>query len=188
VIARCLDFAESACANLQSRPRTYGLCTGSNETHFGACQEFSEELIGTHGAVLGGKRDFTGGVLEYEIPGSAEPGYAVVRAFGPGDDPDGAPEAVKRIAVSNPVYLHPKGFHVEPAKTSCTLHVAAGSPWIGGSIEFQQADGRPIDRRTVSLGAIRLTLPASARILLRKAGQKAGCSISPWKTGRSTNC
>jgi hypothetical protein len=35
------------------------------------------ELIGTHGAALAGKRDFTGGVLEYEIPGSAEPGYVV---------------------------------------------------------------------------------------------------------------
>jgi hypothetical protein len=130
------------------------------------------ELIGTHGAVLAAKRDFTGGVLEYEIAGSAKPGYIVVRAFGPGDDPDGTPEAVKSVAVSNPVYLHPRGFHVELAKTSCTLHVPAGSRWMGGSIEFQQADGRPIDRRTVSSGAIHLTLPASARILLRKAGQK----------------
>jgi len=130
------------------------------------------EAIGKHGERLATKSDFPGGVLEYEIPGSSEPGYVLVRAFGPGDDPDRAPDEVKSVAISNPVYLHPQGFHIEPAKTSCTLRVPAKSRWIGGEIEFEQADGRPIERRTVPAGTIRIELPANARILLRKRGEK----------------
>ena len=42
---------------------------------------------------------------------------------------------------------------------------------MGGSIEFQRGDGSPIKRQTVQIGAMRITLPANARILLSKPGQ-----------------
>src|SRR5262249_14738612 len=104
------------------------------------------EIIGKHGTALAAKNKFSGGVLEYEVPGRGEPDYVVVRAFGSGDDPDRDPHQVRYLAVSNPVYLWPQGFHPEPAHTLCTLRVATGSQWIGGSLEFQTADGQTIRR------------------------------------------
>jgi hypothetical protein len=71
------------------------------------------EIIGKHGAVLAAKDKFSGGVLEYEVPGRGEADYIVVRAFGSGDDPDHDPDRVRYLAVSNPVYLRPQGFHPE---------------------------------------------------------------------------
>jgi hypothetical protein len=130
------------------------------------------EVIGKHGKILAVKSDFQGGVLSYDVPGSNEPGYLVVRAFGRGDDPDTAPDEVKHAAITNPVYLWPADFQTRPAQTSCALRVAAESRWIGGTAEFQQADGSLIERRPVEPGVIRITLPASARVVLKKQGQK----------------
>jgi len=129
------------------------------------------QLIGKHGAVLASRKDFEGGELEYELDGADEPGYMLARAFGPGDDPNGAPERVRHLAVTNPVYLYPSGFRSGPAETSCVLHVPSGSRWTGGSIEFQDTDGRPIASQRVVPGTMRIQLPANARILLRKPGQ-----------------
>jgi hypothetical protein len=130
------------------------------------------EVIGKYGEVWAATNGFAGGVLEFEFVGSEEPGYVVVRAFGPGDAPDDAPAEVKRAAVTNPVYLYPRGFHVAPATTSCLLRVAPLSRWVGGRIEFQQSDGRLIESRQITPGAIRITLPASARVLLQKVGER----------------
>ncbi len=129
------------------------------------------QVIGKHGAVLATKRDFGGGALEYELDGSNEPGYVLARAFGPGDDPNNAPDKVKRAAVTNPVYLYPAGFQVEPARTHCVLHVPASSRWIGATIEFEHADGTPIEHRKLAAGTIDIALPASARLRLSKPGQ-----------------
>jgi hypothetical protein len=128
------------------------------------------EIIGKHGAVLGARDKFSGGVLEYEIPGRSEPGYVVVRAFGSGDDPDHHPDKVRYLAVSNPVYLWPQSFHPEPARTSCTVRIASGSKWIGGSLEFQTADGQRIRREPIRAGIISLSVPADSRIVLSKEG------------------
>ena len=127
------------------------------------------EIIGKHGAVLA-KKEFSGGVLEYEIPGRREPDYVVVRAFGAGDDPDHDPDHVRYLAVSNPVYLWPQGFHLEPARTSCRLHVDSSSKWIGGSLEFQTADGQRIRRELIHAGTISASVPADSRIVLAKPG------------------
>lgn len=128
------------------------------------------EIIGKHGAVLAAKDSFSGGVLDYEVLGRNEPGYVVVLAFGSGDDPDHHPERVRYLAVSNPVYLWPHGFHPQPARTWCTLRVASGSKWIGGSLEFQTADGQTIRREPIRAGMISLSVPASSRVVLSKTG------------------
>jgi hypothetical protein len=129
------------------------------------------QLIGPHGGVLAERRDFSGGVLEFELSGSDQAGYVLARAFGPGDDPEAAPDQIRQAAITNPVYLHPVGFHLTNVETSCTLHVPAGSRWIGGTIEFQHVDGRRIEAENIVPGTIRITLPADARIVLRKPGQ-----------------
>jgi hypothetical protein len=82
-----------------------------------------------------------------------------------------APDKVREAAITNPVYLHPAGFHVSPAQTACTLHVPAGSRWVGGTIEFRRMSGGRIQIQKISPGIIRITLPANARIVLRKRGQ-----------------
>jgi len=133
------------------------------------------EIIGKHGTVLAAKDKFSGGVLEYELTGRGEPDYVVVRAFGADDHPDYDPDHVRYLSVSNPVYLWPQGFHPEPARTSCTLRVASGSKWIGGSLEFQTADGKRIRRQPIFVGPnhagiISLSAPADSRIVLSKEG------------------
>jgi hypothetical protein len=128
------------------------------------------EIIGKHGTLLAVKENFTGGVLEYEVPGRDEPGYVVVRAFGSDDDPDRDARHVQHLAVSNPVYLWPQDFHPEPARTACTLRVASGSKWVGGALEFQTADGQLIRREQIHAGTISGSVPADSRIVLSKDG------------------
>jgi hypothetical protein len=129
------------------------------------------QLIGPHGVVLAAKHDFAGGALEYELAGTNDAGYVLARAFGPGDHPIAAPDHVHEAAVTNPVYLHPTGFHLPSLMTVCTLEVPAASRWIGGTIQLEQMDGRLIKRQEVTSGTMRITLPANARILLKKPGQ-----------------
>lgn len=131
------------------------------------------EIIGKHGVVLAVKDKFPGGVLEYEIPGRGDPDYVVVRAFGAGDDPEHDPDHVRYLAVSNPVYLWPKGFHPEAARTFCTIRVASGSQWIGGTLEFQTADGQRIRREAIHAGKISASVPADSRVVLSKAGVRS---------------
>jgi hypothetical protein len=131
------------------------------------------EIIGKHGQILATKENFTGGVLEYEITGSAEPDYVIVRAFGAGDDPVHDPDHVKYLAVSNPVYLWPQGFHPTPAHTACRFHVAQDSRWIGGTIEMETTNGQLIRREPIRTGTITATLPANGRVVLSKPGLKS---------------
>jgi hypothetical protein len=131
------------------------------------------EIVGKHGTVIATKEDFPGGTLEYELPGGVEPDYLVVRAFGRDDDPVHDPDHVKYLAVSNPVYLWPRGFQVKAARTACTFHIPAGSTWNGGSIEFQTTDGQLIRRESIHPGVIAETVPADSRVLLRRTGLKS---------------
>lgn len=128
------------------------------------------QLVGLHGQVLAEKRNFPGGVLEFALPGSDQPGYVLAQAFGPGDDPVAAPDQVREAAITNPVYLHPEGFHLSAPHTDCTLHVPPASRWLGGTIAFSHSDGTPIRTRKITSGLMRITLPANARITLRKPG------------------
>lgn len=128
------------------------------------------EIVGKHGTILAVKNDFPGGVLEYLLPGRSDPGYVLVRAFGAGDDPVLDSDHVRYLAVSNPVYLWPEGFEIKPGRTSCRFHIPSDSKWNGGIIEFQTTDGRVIAREPIRPGLIEKTLPANARILLKKPG------------------
>lgn len=128
------------------------------------------EVIGKHGRELATKENFPGGILEYELPGSAEPDYVLVRAFGAGDDPIRDPDHVKYLAISNPVYLWPKGFEPRPALTVCQFRVAANSRWLGGSIAMETTDGQLIRKELIQAGAITATLPANGRVVLSKPG------------------
>ena len=131
------------------------------------------EVIGKHGAVLASRDDFPGGILRYELPGRADPGYVLVRAFGAGDDPAGDSDHVKYLAVSNPVYLWPRGFQPAPRVTACAFHAGAASQWNGGVLEFQTTEGRTIRRETIRPGTIRETVPADSRVVLSKTGLAA---------------
>jgi hypothetical protein len=128
------------------------------------------EIIGRHGTVLAIKENFSGGILQYSMPGQIKPGYVVVRAFGPNDDPVHDPDHVQHLAISNPIYLWPRGFHPHPAHTACVFHVPADSKWKGGSIEVQTTDGHLIQRRQIHAGMIDASVPANARIVLTKEG------------------
>ncbi len=129
------------------------------------------QLIGLHGKVLARKREFAGGVLEFELAGSNHAGYVLARVFGPADDPVQAPGQVRQAAITNPVYLHHAGFRVSKVQTTLTLHVPATSRWIGGTIEFLDGDGRHIQSRQLTSSKISIRLPADARVIVRKQGQ-----------------
>lgn len=128
------------------------------------------EVIGKHGKILATRDHFPGGKLEYLLQGRKDPGYVLVRVFGAGDDPIHDPDHVRYLAVSNPVYLWPKGYESRPANTFCQLHIPSGSKWNGGSVEFQTTDGRLIAKQPIHPGTIERTIPASARIQLKNAG------------------
>lgn len=129
------------------------------------------ELIGKGGTVLARKDKFPGGILEYSFAGRDEPHYLVARAFGQDDDPEGlAPASVRHLAITNPVYLHPPGFQLAPATTDYTFRVMPDSPWVGGRLEFQDIGGEILETHPLRPGAIRVSLPASARVELVKEG------------------
>lgn len=128
------------------------------------------EIVGKHGQILATKFDFPGGTLEYLLPGRKDPGYVLVRAFGAGDDPVHDPDHVKYLAVSNPVYLWPDGYESKPARTLCRFHVPPDSKWNGGLIAFQTTEGRSIGQEPIHPGTLERSLPADARVVLKKNG------------------
>jgi hypothetical protein len=117
--------------------------------------------------VLASLDRFKGGVVEFELPGLDGPGYVIARGFGEHDDPD-APrqQLIEHMTITNPVYLHPRGFVFAPVTTRCTLAVAADSPWLGGKMLIQEADGAAIEHHRVVPGDITTSVPATARIRL----------------------
>ncbi len=129
------------------------------------------ELVGRGGEVLHALDGFAGGVARFELRGADAPGYVVVRAFGEGDDPEGPAGDVRHLGLSDPVYLHPAGFRVEPVTTDMTLAIGADSPWLGGEIAIEAADGRVIERARVEPGEVRREVPANARVRLTKDGR-----------------
>ncbi len=134
------------------------------------------DVAGKGGAILARKNSWPGGILEYEFPGRDEADYIVVRAFGQNDNPDAPSQKdIEHMAMTNPVYLHPRGFRFQPVQTECIVQVQPGSAWEGGALEFQTAGGETIARHPIRAGAIKATLPASARVSLTKAGIGERC-------------
>ncbi|MDP6503623.1 MAG: hypothetical protein QF886_08415 [Planctomycetota bacterium] len=127
------------------------------------------DIIGRGGVILDSVHQFPGGKLEFDLPGSAGPSYIVVRGFGEKDDPNDADyRRVIRMVLTNPVYLHPSGFRFAPASTDYILNIHPRSPWIGGSLIFECADGAEIESFKIRPGEISRHLPASARVRLVK--------------------
>lgn len=129
------------------------------------------DLIGKGGRILESIHGFTGGVIERDLPGSEDAGYIVARGFGEEDDPEAERHTdIRYFAMTNPIYLHPAGFKVVPATTACTLTVPEDHPYCGGTLHFEEADGREISRQELIPGTIAVTLPASARVRLTRDG------------------
>ena len=78
------------------------------------------ELVGRGGETLETVRDFTGGEITFELDGTAEGGYVVVRCFGENDSdylykPQ---QMVRHCALTNPVWLRTDRFRAPaPIKT-----------------------------------------------------------------------
>lgn len=157
--------------------------TASDATHVvtigaygdGEFDAFSRiELVGLGGRVLATIEDFAGGEIELALPGSAAHGYVYVRSFGPGDKPGAnSQQAVRHHAVTNPVYLHPRGFRFAPAMTALELTVAETSPWIGGELRLEDAAGACLERGSVRVGTTSVDLPAGARVTLERDGRSS---------------
>ena len=129
------------------------------------------DLIGRGGQVLLSIPAFAGGIVEAELAGAEGPGYVVARAFGEHDNPDAARhQEIRDLAIANPVYLHPAGFRLAPMTTRATLRIGTGSPWLGGELRIEAADGSLLETHSVRADALTRELPASARITLRRDG------------------
>lgn len=124
------------------------------------------ELVGRGGEVIWQRDHFAGGSIDIEIAGMANRGYLIARAFGP-DDVGVNWRNVREIAISNPVYLHPRGQTFErPATTAVTVNIADTSPFAGGEVSFEDAAGAPLLRVKARAGTMRESLPASGRVTL----------------------
>jgi hypothetical protein len=124
------------------------------------------ELLGRGGRVLWRRDEWRGGRVELSMPGLAERGYLVARAFGP--ESTGAKwREVRRTAVSNPVYLHPRGESFnQPATTRVHVMIRPDSPFAGGEVRFESIDGTLLGSATPARGSLKETLPASGRVTL----------------------
>jgi hypothetical protein len=123
------------------------------------------ELVGRGGEVVWHREDFAGGTAEIEVTGLAGRGYLIARAFGC----DGTSwRDVREVAISNPVYLHPRGSGFEkPATTRVRLTIATGSPYAGGTVSFEDAAGQVLSEGHAKAGTIDQTMPADGRVTLR---------------------
>jgi len=135
------------------------------------------DVVGRGGRVRWSRDRVAGGVIELAIPGDDQPGWLLARATGAGADPDGAQKAIRSYAITNPVYLHPPGWRFAAQRTAYRLEVGADSPWRGGSVRFQHADGTTIAEHLAD-GSIALDLPASASVRLAKDGRSRTFAIA----------
>lgn len=123
------------------------------------------ELLGRGGKVLWRRSDFTGGTIDLLVPGLGERGYYIARVFG--SEANGKWREVQHTAVSNPVYLHPKGEDFNaPATTKVEIRIGTHSPFVGGDIRFESMSGELLGATIASIGSRTETLPASARVKL----------------------
>ena len=124
------------------------------------------ELLGKSGRRLWHSGPTLGGTFTLQVPGSATPTYLVARVFG--DLPESKPARdVNQFAVSNPVYLHPRGTRFPaPATTALTLAFDAQSPYLGGEVWLETASGERLAKHKIRAGKLRVTMPASGRFTL----------------------
>lgn len=126
------------------------------------------DLVGRGGKVICQQEVNGPTVANVEIDGSEQRGYVLARF---------RVEPTHRhspAAVSNPVYLHPRGQGFEkPAQTRLRLTITPDSPFHGGQIRFEQADGERIGSANLRAETIDENLPASGRFTLITPDGKA---------------
>jgi hypothetical protein len=124
------------------------------------------ELIGRGGRVLWARDGFPGGTIEISMPGLAERGYLLARVLAT-DATSREWRQPSRVAVGNPVTLHPAGCDFErPAVTRARIRVLPRSPFAGGEIRFEAMDGALLGRASAAAGTVVETLPATGRLTL----------------------
>lgn len=138
--------------------------------HFGGKNErYDVELISRGGEVLWTDSDLESGTTHLTMPGLQKRGYIVARVFARNND---GTRSSEKCAVSNPVYLHPRGEDFEkPAQTEVTLKFATLSPWCDGQVRFEAAAGELLEETAVK-SEISQTMPAGGRITLVDADGK----------------
>ena len=126
------------------------------------------ELLGRGGQVLWSEQRSSGGTVRLAVPGAASAGYLIARVLGAGTG--GAPD-YQQVAVSNPVYLHPRGTPFPPpATTALKLTIRHGSPFEGGEVRMETAGGEILRKVQGWAGTLTETLPASGRVTLTSPG------------------
>ncbi len=124
------------------------------------------ELVGRGGQVVWQTDDFKGGVVRVRVEGLGGRGYLIARAFGQADGSRGW-RSIRQVAISNPVYLHPRGTDfTQPMQTRLTLRIGEGSPFAGGQIRFEDMYGQTLDKVAARAGSYGLVMPASGRVTL----------------------
>jgi hypothetical protein len=124
------------------------------------------ELVGRGGEVVWSTNDFAGGTVRVRVAGLRGRGYLIARAFGQADANEPW-RSVRQVAISNPVYLHPRGTGFEkPMQTRVTVRIHELSPFCGGQIRFEDMHGEALSKATVRAGAYSLPMPASGRVTL----------------------
>jgi hypothetical protein len=78
------------------------------------------------------------------------------------------------MALTNAVYLHPRGFGFQPVRTECTIQVQPGSAWEGGTLEFQSEGWEAIARHPIRAGAVKSTQSTPAAGLPVTRGVPSG--------------
>jgi hypothetical protein len=127
------------------------------------------ELLGRGGETLWTDRGPAGGTFRLGVPGAATAGYLIARVLGA--TPGGAPDN-QQVAVSNPVYLHPRGTGFPaPATTAVKLTIRHGSPFEGGEVRMETAGGKLLHKAQAWAGTLTETLPASGRVTLVRPGR-----------------
>ncbi|MEX0777679.1 MAG: CehA/McbA family metallohydrolase [Phycisphaeraceae bacterium] len=138
------------------------------------------ELIGRGGRVVWHTTDAVGGVMRVQVDGSDERGYLVARAFGPAKPgvADTDQRRFDQFAVTNPVYLHPPGQgFAQKVRTRATVSVAAGSPFHGGTVRFEAADGTRLESGSLVGGTAAAVLPGTGRVTVTSAAADATRTI-----------
>jgi hypothetical protein len=126
------------------------------------------ELLGRGGEILWTDRGPAGGTFRLGVPGAATAGYLIARVLGA--TPGGAPD-YQQVAVSNPVYLHPRGTDFPaPATTKLKLTIRHGSPFEGGEVRMETAGGELLHKAQAWAGTLTETLPASGHVTLVHPG------------------
>ncbi|MEX0746007.1 MAG: hypothetical protein WD118_10445 [Phycisphaeraceae bacterium] len=126
------------------------------------------ELVGRGGEVLWSASDVPAGVQTVRVPGLAERGYLLVRVFGD-VTPDVADSfrKLRSFAVSNPVYLHPRGQSFEAATTTqVRVQLSSDSPYHGGRVQFESATGEVLEAGSLSAEGAAVRMPAIGRVTL----------------------